>query len=106
MASSPFAARADGARSKATRERARQIYGSRIYRLQKADVSKILDEQNVFDIFLDGAYGGLADEGSKATLKELKALKKGLLEACIKGDGASASGTIGKFVRLASITEQ
>jgi hypothetical protein len=102
----PFRAQADGARSKATRERARQIYGSRIYRLQGAGVPVILDEKGVFDIFIDGAYGGLADDKSKAAVKSLKELQKTVLASAIKGDGSGASAAVKEFVKVAKITEQ
>lgn len=105
-AASPLAAQADGSRSKATRERARQIYGSRIYRLQGASVPAILDEKGVFDIFLDGAYGGLRDEKSLAAVKQLKELQKTVLSACIKGDGAGASAAVKEYVKVAKISEQ
>ena len=37
--------------------KSRAIYGSRVFRLQDASAAVIIDEKNVFDLFLTGAHG-------------------------------------------------
>jgi len=53
LAAAPLAAFADGAASKATREKTFIIQGSRVFRLLKADPAVILAEKNAFTIFAD-----------------------------------------------------
>ena len=50
VALGPAAAFADGANSKATVEKARAIYGSRVVRLQGADAATILEEKNAIEV--------------------------------------------------------
>lgn len=38
--------------------KSRAVYGSRVFRLQDATAAVIMDEKNVFDLFLTGAPGG------------------------------------------------
>merc|ERR1719152_78645 len=64
LVAAPLGAFADGASSPAVRERARAIYGSRVYRLQGASVEKIIEEKNAFQLFTTGAYR--SDSASKA----------------------------------------
>ena len=103
VVATPFAAVADGATSKATRERARQIYGSRIFRVQGGTTAQILEEANAFDIFITGAYGGLVK--NKPITVELKAIKKDILAAAKKGDSGAAQAGVKKFVEVASINK-
>ena len=37
--------------------KSRAVYGSRVFRLQDATAAVIMDEKNVFDLFLTGALG-------------------------------------------------
>jgi hypothetical protein len=100
----PMAALADGATSKATRERARQIYGSRIFRVQGGSAEAILAEENAFAIFITGAYGGLVK--AKPVTDELKKLKKTALAAAKKGDSGAAQAAVKDFVKIGEISEQ
>jgi len=99
----PLAAFADGAASKATRERARQVYGSRIFRLQGASAETILAEKDMFTLFTTGSYAGLPS--SKDTVKALKATSKKAIAAASAGDSAGATGAVKEFVSLAAIKE-
>jgi len=100
---SPLAAFADGAASKATRERARQVYGSRVFRLQTASPAAILEDSSMFTLFTTGAYAGLPS--SKETVTELKSLSKAAIAAAKAGDGAAATAATKKFVAVGSIKE-
>merc|ERR1719389_736293 len=55
-AMAPLAASADGASSKAVKERSRAIYGSRVFRLQGKTTEAVLEEKNVFTLFITGSY--------------------------------------------------
>lgn len=98
VAAAPLAAMADGASSPAVRERARAIYGSRIFRLQGATAETILEEKNVFPLFTTGVYR--ADASSKDTRKALTDLSKTALAAAKKGDSAGAQAAIKEFVKI------
>ena len=65
----PLAPCAQGATSKATLDRARGIYGSRVVRLASADAATILEEKNAFTLFVSGAYRSAADKDTKAVRK-------------------------------------
>jgi len=100
----PLAAMADGANSKATAERARQMYGSRVFRLQSASPETILEEKNAFTLFTTGTYRtqGPLDKAAKKTLNELS---KKALAAAGKGDQAGAQAAVKEFVKFAEIRE-
>ena len=82
--------------------KSRAVYGSRVYRLQEAAPSFILEEKNAFQLFITGVYGASAD---KATKKELEKLEKAALTAANKGDAAAAQAAVKKFVALGQIKE-
>jgi hypothetical protein len=44
--------------------KSRAVYGSRVFRLQSASAAVIIDEKNVFDLFLTGAPG--SEEAARA----------------------------------------
>jgi len=98
----PLAAHADGASSKAVLERARSIYGSRVFRLQGASPDKVLEEINVFQLFTTGAYRSAAD---KDTVAKLKALQKTIAKASKAGDAAGTSAAVKEFVAVGKIRE-
>merc|ERR1719393_201565 len=101
-AAMPLAAQADGASSKAVLERARAVYGSRVFRLQDKTADVILEEQNMFTLFTTGAYRSAAD---KDTTKQLKALTKTIVAAAKKGDSAAAQAGVKEFVAVGKIRE-
>ena len=82
--------------------KSRAIYGSRVFRLQDAAPATILDEKNVFTLFITGAFGSTAD---KPTKKALEKLEKAALAAAGKGDAAAAHAAIKEFIALGQITE-
>ena len=82
--------------------KSRAVYGSRIFRLQDASASQIVDEKNAFQLFITGVYGTTAD---KQTKKELEKLEKAALGAAQKGDADTAHAVIKEFVTLGRITE-
>lgn len=82
--------------------KSRAVYGSRVYRLQGASTAVIIDEKNVFTLFITGVYGSTAD---KQTRKELEKLEKAALAAATKGDEARAQAAIKSFVALGQIQE-
>ena len=82
--------------------KSRAVYGSRVYRLQDASPDFIMEEKNVFTLFITGVYGASAD---KATKKELEKLEKAALKAATKGDAAAAQAAIKQFVALGQIQE-
>jgi len=100
----PLAALADGANSKATAERARQIYGSRVFRLQSASADAILEEKNVFTLFTTGTYRG-SSTIEKAARKNLEAITKKALAAAKSGDSAGAQAAVKEFIKVAEIRE-
>mmetsp|Transcript_19279 Transcript_19279/g.49320 ORF Transcript_19279/g.49320 Transcript_19279/m.49320 type:complete len:193 (+) Transcript_19279:31-609(+) len=102
VAATPLAAHADGASSKAVLERARAIYGSRVFRLQSAAPAVVLDEVNCFTLFTTGAYRSAAD---KETVSKLKALTKQITKAAKAGDGAATTAGIKEFVAVGKIRE-
>ena len=104
LALSPFAAFADGANSAATAQRARAIYGSRVFRLQSKSAQDILDDKNVIRLFITGTYRG---EGGqiKADKKKLLALEKEIISFAEAGDSSKAQEKLKQFVAEAKITE-
>jgi hypothetical protein len=66
----PTMASADGAVSKATVQRSKFRYGSRVAALEGAvasgDFAAVADEKNAFILFNSGAYPGIKLKGSKA----------------------------------------
>ena len=82
--------------------KSRAVYGSRVFRLQDATPATILDEKNVFTLFITGAFGSTAD---KSTRKALEKLEKAALAAAGKGDAAAAHAAIKEFIALGQITE-
>ena len=82
--------------------KSRAVYGSRVYRLQEAVPTAIIDDKNVFTLFITGVYGSTAD---KATKKELEKLEKKALLAAGKGNAADANAAIKEFVALGKIEE-
>lgn len=102
LAAVPLAAFADGANSRATAERARAIYGSRVYRLQTASAATIADEAAVLQLFITGSYRG-AD--SKPTAAALKKLSKSIVASAKAGDESAAKAGLKEFVALGKITE-
>jgi len=99
---SPLTAVADGASSAATQARARQVYGSRLFRLQSASTQKILSEKPVFSLFLN-AYGKSAED--KATVTALKKLNGAALAAAGKGDAGAATAAIKDIIKVGAIKE-
>ena len=70
--------------------------------MQGATPASILDEKNVFTLFITGVYGASAD---KATKKALEKLEAKALAAANKGDAAVAQAAIREFVTLGQIEE-
>merc|ERR1712050_577571 len=99
--SSPLAALADGATSKATRLRARTIYGSRIFGLKDAAAEAISADEQAFQLFITGAYRSL----DKKIIKELNGLKKDAISAAKKGDKAAANAAVQKFCTVAALNK-
>merc|ERR1712050_756293 len=97
--SSPLAALADGATSKATRLRAYTIYGHRIFGLKDAAAEAISADEQAFQLFITGAYRSL----DKKIIKELNGLKKDAISAAKKGDKAAANAAVQKFCTVAEL---
>jgi len=91
---------ADGATSKATLDRARAIYGSRVARLTTADAATIIEEKNAFTLFVSGAYRSAADKKVKA---ELTSLQKKAIASAEAGDVAAAQAAVKQFVATGDI---
>jgi len=91
---------ADGATSKATLDRSRAIYGSRVARLATADAATILEEKNAMTLFISGAYRSAADKSTKA---ELAKLQKQALASAKAGDSSAAQAAVKQFVKLGNI---
>jgi len=100
VAAAPFAAVADGATSKATIDRARAIYGSRIARLGSADAATILSEKNAFTLFTTGAYRSVKDKETIASLKKLEATA---IASAKSGDSAGAQAAVKDFIKVGEI---
>jgi hypothetical protein len=101
----PMAAVADGANSKATVEKARAIYGSRVVRLQTADAATILEEKNAIKLLISGAYraGANGNPNDKKMNAELSAIEKKILKAAKAGDSAAAQAGIKEIVLAAKL---
>jgi len=98
----PLAAHADGASSPAVLAKTRAIYGSRVFRLQAASPSEVLEEKNVFKLFRTGSYRSAAD---KATVSKLAALEKSIIKSAKAGDAAATSAGVKEFVAVGKIRE-
>lgn len=98
----PRAAEADGASSKATMEKARGVYGSRVARLVGASNEKIVEEKSMFTLFTTGTYRatGGADKAQRA---ELNKLADTSVKAAKAGNGDAAQDAVKSFVKLANI---
>jgi len=98
---------ADGANSKATVEKARAIYGSRVVRLQTADAATILEEKNAIKLLISGAYraGANGNPNDKKKNAELSAIEKKVLKAAKAGDSAAAQAGVKDIVSLAGLRE-
>ena len=82
--------------------KSRAVYGSRVFRLQQATPATIIEEKNVFTLFITGVYGASAD---KATRKALEKLEAKALAAANKGDASTAQAAVKEFVALGQIEE-
>merc|ERR1719263_1003689 len=102
LAMAPLAASADGASSKAVKERSRAIYGSRVFRLTGASPEKVLEEKNALTLFITGTYRN----DDLPTQKKLKALAKTIEKSAKAGDSAAMQKDIKEFITIAKITEQ
>jgi hypothetical protein len=100
---SPLAANADGAGSKAVKERSRAIYGSRIFRLSGKSTEEVLDEKNLFQLFITGAYRG--EVGSKDLVKQLKTIAQTIEKSAKAGDSGSTQSALKEFIQVAKIRE-
>ena len=107
VALGPAAAFAEGANSKATVEKARAIYGSRVVRLQGADAATILEEKNAITLLISGAYrsGVNGNPADKQMNKQLSAIEKNVLKAAKAGDSKGAQAGIKEIVSLAKLRE-
>lgn len=75
----PQLAFADGAVSAASIQKARAVYGNRIYELksavEKGDFGAVADEKNAFILFNSGAYPRVTDKKEKAeAIKQTNAI--------------------------------
>ena len=93
--------RSNGLACAAIAERARALYGSRIFRLQGATAEKILEEKNCFALFTTGVYR--SDTFSKDTRSTLKGLEKKAIAAAKSGDSAGAQAAVKEFVKVGNI---
>jgi hypothetical protein len=100
---SPLAANADGAGSKAVKEKSRAIYGSRIFRLTGKSTEQVLDEKNALQLFITGAYRNEA--GSKDTITQLKKLAQTIEKSAKAGDSGSTQSALKEFIQVAKIRE-
>lgn len=82
--------------------KSRSIYGSRVFRLQGATPATVMEEKNVFTLFITGVYGASAD---KVTRKQLEKLEAKALAAASKGDSAATQVAIKEFITLGEIEE-
>ena len=73
-----------------------------MFRLQNASPAEIIDDKNVFTLFITGVYGASADKPMRVQLEKLE---KTALAAAKKGDAAGAQAAVKEFVQLASIKE-
>merc|ERR1719310_1418093 len=101
-AMAPLAASADGASSKAVKERSRAIYGSRVFRFQGASTEKIYEEKNALTLFITGAYRN----DDLPTQKKLKALAKSIEKSAKAGDSKATQADLKEFIQIAKIREQ
>merc|ERR1719487_272310 len=97
----PMAAHADGASSKAVKERSRQIYGSRVFRLVGKSPEKVLEEENAITLFITGTYRN----DDLPLQKKLKALQKSIVKAAKAGDSSDTQAGLKEFIQLAKIKE-
>lgn len=94
----PGAAFADGAKSMATKSRARGIYGSRIEALKsavdKGDTAKVLEEQSCFVLFNSGVYSS-----DKVKFAEADKLARAVVQAASAGDAASLKSSYAAYTK-------
>merc|ERR1719420_2666405 len=100
-AMAPLAAHADGASSKAVKERSRAFYGSRVFRLTGASTEKVLEEKNALTLFITGAYRN----DDQPTQKKLKALANSIEKSAKAGDSAATQSSLKEFIQVAKIRE-
>lgn len=95
-AAAPFAAVADGGSTVAARERAREIYGPRVFSLVSASNEKIIEEADALMLF--------ASEASTSSTKgTLKTLGNKAVASAKAGNNAAAQETIKRFVSVGKI---
>jgi len=97
----PGAAFADGASSKAVKERSRAIYGSRVFRLQGKSTEAVLEDKNAFKLFITGAYR--TDEPELR--KQLTTLSTNIVKAAKAGDSGETQKGLKEFIALGKIRE-
>jgi len=78
----PMAAMADGANNPTNAQRAKQIYGSRIWMLQEGTAADVIEEKAAFTLLISGAFRTVDKKDEK---KKLTALSKQILAAAEKG---------------------
>merc|ERR1719311_572009 len=100
-AMAPLAASADGASSKAVKERSRAIYGSRVFRLQGKSTEAVLEDKNAFKLFITGAYR--TDEPELR--KQLTTLSANIVKAAKAGDSGETQKGLKEFIALGKIRE-
>lgn len=103
LAMPAFAALADGANSAATVEKARSIYGSRVFRLQTASAEGIVADANAITLFISGSYRGAQNKDVK---KSLTALQKKIVASAKAGDESGAKASLKEFIALAKIGKE
>lgn len=101
----PQLALADGAVTTQTIQKARVVYGSRIYDLkaavEKGDFGAVAEEKNAFVLFNSGAYPYSKDKAQK---KEAIKLTNAIFAAIKAGDKAALKDTYNKYVAFNEIT--
>merc|ERR1719238_1606531 len=96
----PGAAFADGASSAATKERARSIYGSRVFRLSGKSTEAVLEDKNTLQLFISGAYPKGSD-----TAATLRGLQKAIVKAAKAGDSGETQKNLKEFIAVGKIRE-
>ena len=100
----PRRALADGADSKQHKMRARAIYGSRIFHMQDAPPSQVLEETNAFRLFATGVYRG-NNENDKLLRDHLLALHADVVEAATRGDAQMTKDLIKTYIAVGQIED-
>ncbi len=105
LAGIPSVASADGAVSKATVQKARGIYGDRIYALKSAvdagDFAAVAEEKNAFILFNSGAYPGTKN---KASFSAAVSGTNKIFAAIRAGDKAALQSAYAEYVASNSIS--